>query len=305
MKRLFVLLLCALSLPAFAAGKSSLTVEMVPDVLAEKWTTEESTKIVTGVRGAGETGKYSLAASYYEAGKPIYTEIIEFRSAGEQPILVELLAFAPQQRDALLNGYKNHSVTLEHPDGSVENLPFAHLLADSPDQLATGKVVVTPISVTSPKSPGSTDINAIFAASSTCDEYCCKDECDLYYNQCESGCGVAPAEDCLLRCEAQLADCYEDCEGCPHVTEYWVTTLDSETYTYQSKCLDDHIFSGAKWYEEMERTWKHTKYRETEECDGSYTTVVIQVTYSVDYCWKRTGFNCYSPDPNSQFYCQY
>ncbi|MDY7094211.1 MAG: hypothetical protein SX243_14670 [Acidobacteriota bacterium] len=129
-------------------------------------------------------------------------------------------------------------------------------------------------------------------APSTCEGYCAQD-----LLQCQIVCNGNAA------CEQQCTDIYDDCiAGCepcsgPTVRTYTVTTLVSQTYLGVTQCLKDFYQPSSKrWYDYLQIQKKHTTYRETTQCDGSQSTVVVSVSYTTTNCWNVVSFSSCSID---------
>lgn len=160
------------------------------------------------------------------------------------------------------------------------------------EQLLKEEAIPFPITVRIEGAGGSLDSGAqALGAAAT---LTCEDVCWLYYDQCESGCGTPPAEECLQRCDASLESCLEGCPVCPSTRDYTVVVPFSETYLGPTQCRENYLsFGSGRLYDRINRTDKATLYRETTYCDGSKTTVVVSVSYPSYVCW-RPGFpGCY------------
>lgn len=262
-----------------------------------KQSVEEPPRLVVEAEGVYEPGEYELTATYFKGGEFFLTESIHFTATDKSKAYVELLMLSAEEKQEFLTGTGYPTATLEHPDGTVEELQWKDLVELSLSWDSSQGSLVLPVSVTTSGSrPPADGIGLVFAASSTC-----LDNCDLEYQWCEDSCNGDGY--CLDWCDYQRDVCRDNC--CPFVSEYTVTTLDQETFTGSTKCLEGLYTFQGRDYTHMERIWKHTEYRETEACDGSTSTVVIDVTYSTDYCWKQTAYSCGSPDPSSGSYCRY
>lgn len=305
MKRICLFLLCLTqTVSVLAAAEAPFSLDSIspierglapPVLLAE-------------IQGVASPGELSVTVSYLREGELFYREIIQFEAAGRNPVL-ELLPWSPQERSSFVDGSGGRSVILEHPNGSVQSLRLGDILETTSDLLSSGRPLATTLAVTGTKSRARDfkDIGRIFASAGSCDRQCCYNNCYSYYSQCESGCGTAPAEDCLERCDAELNSCLSYCDRCPVITEWTVTTVTSETAKPGQLCLQDHRFpsSSGKWYYKYQRSLQHTTYRKTESCSGSTTTEVVNVSYSTDTCWKWSPNSCGTGDPTSYLYCRY
>jgi hypothetical protein len=125
-------------------------------------------------------------------------------------------------------------------------------------------------------------------APSTCEGYCAQD-----LLQCEIGCNGNAA--CEQQCNYIYADCIAGCAPCPGPTirDYSVSTLVSQNFLGISECLRDFYPPYAsQWHSKFQLQYKDTTYRETTQCDGSKTTVVLSVSYSYSVCWNPSFVPC-------------
>lgn len=307
MKRGLLLLLCLVAAPVFAGPAAVLDLG-VESVSPE--TPALGADLLVEVEGVRAPGEHTAMVTYFEGDEAVHVEVIRFRATQGQGEVLELLVWSDAEREAFINGFGERSVLLVHPDGTRETLRLNRILSDSTRWVEEGRSRVTPISVTTPghvdrsENVGPQEVQSIFAAS-TCDEQCCIDNCYLYYDYCENQCGTHPSNSCLEQCNADFDACVDDCQTCPNTTEWTEITLHSETQLSGQLCMEDQLYTwqGPKLHYRIERTWKHTTYRRTEECDGSVTTTVIGVSYTTDECWKRSGITCSYIE--AWGYCQY
>lgn len=132
----------------------------------------------------------------------------------------------------------------------------------------------------------------------------CEDQCYDDYLLCiETEC--FPEIICET-CEVEHELCLENCNPPPpptcqdpkSVTYRTVTTLVSYGPTGYWQCFEDIFesdFYDGEWYEEWRYTYKNTRYKRTEYCDGTVTETVDQVSYWYSYCWRPTYLFCYYP----------
>lgn len=104
-------------------------------------------------------------------------------------------------------------------------------------------------------------------------------------------------------CETEYQLCLDNCPEPPcqdpkSVTYRTVTTLVGYGPTGFWQCFEDIFqsdFYDGEYYEEWRYTYKDTRYKRVEKCDGTVTETVDSITYWYAYCWRPTYLSCYYP----------
>ena len=129
----------------------------------------------------------------------------------------------------------------------------------------------------------------------------CEEQCNLDYWTCSDTCGPFGGALCEQQCVDAQNACLRTCELCPFIRNYSTTTLLSSQQTGARQCMEDYLDPGdGAWYWQYFIRYRVTNYRETTNCDGSKTTVVLSSYTSSAYCYNRSPFTndvCYPYSP--------
>ncbi|HSK81028.1 MAG TPA: hypothetical protein VLQ45_31535 [Thermoanaerobaculia bacterium] len=132
----------------------------------------------------------------------------------------------------------------------------------------------------------------------------CMQSCSDAYDACMSDCVWVKSDKYVScdQCSSDYNNCVAGCQpyvpNCPTSSEHVWSEVVSYYWTWLGRCMRDH----ERWwetqltqYDEAEIWKKHTHYRVTHNCDGSNTTEILSVWYTVDRCYTRKGWDCYDP----------
>jgi hypothetical protein len=238
-------------------------------------------------------GRHKLSAEYRIEGQPAFLEVLrlDVPESVASPV-VELLAWFPEKRQMILGQgpIRQVEVVLTFDEEQSRILPLVELVEKSSRLTSSG---ISPLAAVSENLPPSDfDIARILAEASSCTQQGCYDDCWAYYNQCESGCGIPPAEDCLQRCDSYYYECQAFCAVCPKTIKTWVEQeVVSATETGNFRCS---VFLGYRHpHEEYLTTKKFTTYKRVKDCCGTYTTTVTKIQYWTGLCYvPLTNYTC-------------
>ena len=147
--------------------------------------------------------------------------------------------------------------------------------------------------------PASSPARPMTAKGMQPDPYCA-DQCYADYDRCYDGGWGCDYGDCS-RCQASLDQCLSFCPivcvDPRSVSDSTNTAIVAYTPGVQ-ECREhwwENDFQFGEWYTDTRITYKHTKVRRTEYCDGRVEQTVISVWYSYGYCWNRSYIGCSYP----------
>jgi len=175
--------------------------------------------------------------------------------------------------------------------------PFAELDAVS-RQLQQGRLQLARLTFGDPSEP-EVPLRQTSAAATACEDQCDQEWWDCIETECYP-------EIICETCEVEHELCLDNCNPPPpptcqdpkSVTYRTVTTLVGFGPTGYWQCYEDIFesdFYDGEWYEEWQYTYKDTRYKRTEYCNGTVTEEVVQVTYWYYFCNRPTFLFCYYP----------
>lgn len=287
---LSILALALLAVPALAASPSAPRTPAVPGPLT-------ADVLLYELPDGTPAGRHELKASFTLRNKTLGIETLSFETVRKGTRVLELLAWHPQQRTAVLRLAQDPrndvrvTITL---DGGIEALRADQLIARTRDLQKSGFAPLEARLVNDPAAGGPA---GLFRKD---DHQDCLDYCQGIKDQCDVDCRdqACPGE-CEYNYESCAAACPEDCTG-PSSYDYNTTVLESYYWVTQS-CLDSSIFPPYNPYEFYEYyvTYRTDTHHVTTQCDGSQTNVVTSSTHTSYYCWQQQPWTCsYSTGPS-------
>lgn len=136
----------------------------------------------------------------------------------------------------------------------------------------------------------------------------CADQCYGDYDRCTDygwGCDYGDCSRCQNSLDACLSYCPIVCVDPKNSTIVNNDAVVATTYGV-TECREhptESDFVYGEWYTNTRYTWKRTKVRRTEYCDGHVEQEVLSYTYWDVYCWTRTYSQCTSPWATAQPAC--
>lgn len=134
---------------------------------------------------------------------------------------------------------------------------------------------------------------ALSASAQTCEEQCTNDR-----YACDAGCTTYW---CYDECDQAYNGCVINCQPCqPSTRDYSTYTINSYTFTGQIRCLEEYL-GARRGYRFYEYLYKYTtkNYRETTQCDGTKTTVLLSTSTGQGFCWEKSPYAGDSCSPYS------
>lgn len=287
-----VLTLALLAAPALAAGPSAArTPAVVPGALT-------ADVLLYELPDGTPAGRHELKASFTLRSKTLAVETLSFETVRKGACVVELLAWHPQQRAAVLRLAQDPRndvrvrITL---DGGIEILSADRLVVRTRALQKSGFVPLEARLVNDPATGGPA---GLFRKD---DRQDCLDYCQAIKDQCDIDCRdqACPGE-CEYNYENCAAACPQECTG-PSSYDY-DTTVRESFYQVARSCFDTSIFPPYDPYEfdEFYVTYRTDTHRVTTQCDGSQTDQVISSSHHSGYCWAQQPWTC-SPSYGSSW----
>lgn len=137
-------------------------------------------------------------------------------------------------------------------------------------------------------------VNKGYVPDPQCEQQCNDTYITCYYEICDQRGDCSYCWDDYEWCAAQ---CPQICVDPKKVYEFTTTQLLSIT-TYYSTCYElpnQSDYQWGEWFDYRRYSWKQTRIRRTEYCNGTYSDEVLSVTYPNTYCQYRTYLTCLSP----------
>lgn len=131
----------------------------------------------------------------------------------------------------------------------------------------------------------------------------CEDECSRTYWECSDNCGPFGGALCEQQCSDAANTCFHRCSNCPSTREYTESTFEGYGPTGRRFCLKSQFANHGAVYDEVYQVWKNTRYRRTDNCDGSHTTTVLGVSYDYPCCCYLESLTRCSPYGSIQGLC--
>jgi hypothetical protein len=254
-------------------------------------------------------GARTLAFRINLNGRPYLEETLRVERLGAGAF--ELLAMRPELLDRLYTISANRAdrVTVEvlvdgrpvHAFSSFEELvqynrelkatSLNPLVAKSEVRDYTGAAKPPAVSTAKPKPATAKGMQA--------DPYCA-DQCYGDYDRCTDygwGCDYGDCSRCQNSLDACLSYCPIVCVDPKNSTIVNNDAVVATNYGGQ-ECREhqwESDFTSGEWYTNTRLTWKRTKVRRTEYCDGHVEQEVLSYEYWYVYCWTRTYMQCTSP----------
>jgi hypothetical protein len=234
-------------------------------------------------------GGQRLTVRVFVDGALLLTESVETAPDDRAEPVVELLSRDParlREIHGLAGTPGRVGLEFTFPDGSVRTADFEEIVAESRALVATG---LLPQRVTASVAAASVESTGPMRATSSS----CQTECYQRHDTCSGACEGRPG--CLARCDRQLQACLRGC-GCEPVS--WFTTeteVLSRQYAFDA-CVNWWGDSQGRRYQIFRVNYKQTTIKITQNCDGTQTREIVDVTYGWYPC--RGGFfeNCSNPD---------
>ncbi len=134
-------------------------------------------------------------------------------------------------------------------------------------------------------------IFAFLASSPLWADAACEEQCGLDYWTCSDNCGAFGGALCEQQCVDAYNSCIHRCRSCPSTRDYSTSIMLSKQLTQPYKCLEEYANAGRGYrFDEYYVRYKVTNYRETTNCDGTKTTVVLSSYNTAGSCWKQVTF---------------
>lgn len=240
-------------------------------------------------------------------GRPFVEERLSLEPGQAKASDFELLARDPETLDRLYTLSKNAAhrivVTVIADGETVRELSFRDLVRSNralkrgklQPQAAKSEVRVFIPKVSPPGSQERTALNKGLQPDPDCEAQCDEQAQLCYYDYCDQrgDCSYCwdDYEYCVDRCPTV-------CSDPKNVREFTQTQLVSYGWTGYSQCMEDifeNDFQDGELYDEYQYTYKNTRIRRTEYCNGTYSDEVLSVSYSYAYCNRRTFLTCFNP----------
>jgi hypothetical protein len=229
---------------------------------------------------------------------PLLREALEVsKQEGAVEPAVELLGWTPERLKLLYEKAEAGSdVAIDvFVNGSLaDSFSLRRLVEYNRDLLKTGLRPVSATPVITHASGNVVGYGSRAAAASgpihTSGYIACTQTCWNNWRTCDSFCLSRPRPNCEENCEARYNLCMANCE-CPTTSDSTAVTIIPQTYTGQA-CVQDGPNSPTNaWFDRYTSQYKTTTTRRTENCDGSVTYTVVNVTYSAGpYCYRQPVF---------------
>jgi hypothetical protein len=127
----------------------------------------------------------------------------------------------------------------------------------------------------------------------------CTIQCNNANVQCNATCERFPRPGCEDKCDQRFLNCMATC-GCPFNNEFDRTVFDHATRTVGTLCVGPP-FSPGVIYQRYNLFTRTEHVRETLQCDGSISQVVLSSTVSApQVCFHDDFFPSSLSCPNSQ-----
>lgn len=129
-----------------------------------------------------------------------------------------------------------------------------------------------------------------------CVQGCQEQRDSCYLDRCEpqvGGCGF---------CETYYESCVNSCPKCPTTRDYSTTTVTGQTFFSPTACFYGFALAEGRRHEFSYRTLRSRFWRETTNCDGSKTTVLLNTVNWAEYCWQQFNVSCSPAGHNNTQY---
>ena len=317
MSWLVVCLLCAAPSLAQPRSSSAATAPAGPPLFEEVKETRFLFIPLTAEEARGAEGPLEFRVSFN--GKPYVEETLSLEALqGTKEPSFELLATRPDLLDRLydLSRDEGNQITVEiFLDGmSLRELSFAELLRNNRQLKAKPFHPVSAPSrvrdLSGNESPGPSGSPALMTAKGMQQDPACVNACTQAYYLCTGNDCFEDTDPQCIYCQEQYSNCLDSCPYVcvdPKSVREETRTVEVSSVSYGSTCYQDWWSNDPYWgsyYTYFNKTYRHTRVRITEYCNGSTSETTLSTWYSSQGCWEPSGYPC--SWPNGKFngwYC--